>query len=280
MIISEVMLGLVPIIFFISGMTFLVRHFQYITKGKEHVGKVIAIEKYISRSGTKNRSSQLMYRSIIEFYHQGEKFLFSSAGRNYINLKIGQSVTLLMLDNNPCLIRLKNSVHILFGVVFTAASLVVGYFMVYKNFEHINFLYSCVFAIVASISFYNFLKKKSKGKFTLSELFKTQLLSEESLKGRDLFRENSQIQLEDSKNAKVGLIITFCFIGFYSFIFNICYSKITNEQFDLMKKVFYNLDGFNQILEHSNKGPMVGFLFCLLLAPFLLHSLIYSLKKL
>ncbi|GEM_PF-5817994 len=277
---GEIFLGLVPIIFFLTGIILIVSDIVYSLYGNEILGKVVAIEKYISRSGTHNTARQLMYRELIEFYFNGSRHLFFTAGKNYISKEIGSSVKIYSLNNSFEFVRLKKSYHLFVGGLFTLAGFGVGYFMVYKSFEHIHFLYSCILTIVATISFYNFIKKKSKGKFTIGMLFKTKFVNEEDLEGRDVFWSSKELNSEKSKNAKVGLAITFVFILFYTFIFNLCYEKLRDKEVQILKDFFFEFKNFDQLVEGLNRGPMIGFVFCLVLAPLLIHSVLYSLRRL
>ncbi|WP_372651844.1 hypothetical protein [Halobacteriovorax sp.] len=277
---GEILLGLVPIIFLITGLILLISDLIYFLYGKEIVGKVVATEKYIARSVQRNNSRQLMFRDLIEFHFNGSSYLFFTAGKNYISRSIGSSVLIYSLKNSYEFVRLKKSYHLFLGMIFTVASLAIGYFMVYKSFDHINFLYSCILTIIALPSFHSFLKKKSKGKFSIDMLFKTQFVKREDLEGREIFWSSKELNSEKSKNAKVGLWITFVFIIFYSFIFKVCFDKLRPNEIDILKNFFFEFKDFDLLIDGMKSGPMIGFVFCLVMVPLLFHSVLYSLRRL
>ena len=280
MSVSEIALGFVPITFTAVGLTFLVSQIYYSLYAKEYKAKVVAIEKYLSRTGTRGQSKQIMYRELIEFYHNGMRYIFASAGKNFISKEIGSTAPVLILNNNPSFVRLKRSYHYMFGFVFTVAGVLAGYFISYRKFDHINFLYSIIIAIVAVILFYKFLKVKSKGQLKLSTLFETKFIKEGDLKDRDVFWKTQDLIKEKSKNARVGLIITLVFGALYLLLFNGCYQKLKTEEIELIKTTLTKFEGFEVLLNHSNNGPIIGFLACLVIGPLLIHSILYSLKRL
>ncbi|CBW25512.1 putative membrane protein [Halobacteriovorax marinus SJ] len=280
MIISEVFLGLVPITFFITALLLILSDLFYRRYGKLIKGRVIAIEKYISRSGSRNQTRQLMYRDLIEFSQGSDTYKFVTHGSSYMSGKLNQNVDIFILNNDPNFIRTKRVSHLLIGLAFLLASGLSFYFAVWKSFQLINFYYSILLSILLPTLFYFFLKKKSKGQFQLSDLFKTKFLSDEEIGKRDLLQSIKQLEGENSKNAKVGLLVTLVFFIFYFCIFSFSYKQLSGEEVLLLKGAIYNFENFELLLKSPNQGPVIGVLFCLFSAPLFLHSFLYSLKKL
>ena len=64
-------------------------------------GKIVGIEKYVSKSRSGNRrSSQLMYRPVVSFIYHGEKTYFTAGlSKNFISEQIGDNVSVEYIDS-------------------------------------------------------------------------------------------------------------------------------------------------------------------------------------
>lgn len=279
-IVHAFFLGLISSTFCFVGGSFLIYKYFFKNHGKVLRGSVVGIEKFLSRS-TKNQSKQTMYRPLIQYYFKGSNYKFVGHGRNEIVYRIGQPVKVYSLEKGPEYVMLDSSVYNIFGGAFFIGGCVSGYIFFFKSgVAEQTLLGLGLIYLVGLIAITLFLKSKGFLSLIMDGLLKTKLETDETLKGREIFTSKSNIQKERSKNAYLGLIITSVFTLFDSVALYICYNKLTSEQQSLLWDTFSNFELIPELLEVAKQGPLAGVLITLFMLPLMLHSFLYSLKKL
>jgi hypothetical protein len=87
--------------FLFFGLLFIAYHRLYNNSSVQSPGKIVGIEKYLSKSRSGNRrSSQLMYRPVVSFIYCGKKTYFTAGlSKNSISEQIGDSVQVEYIDD-------------------------------------------------------------------------------------------------------------------------------------------------------------------------------------
>ncbi len=274
-------MGTLATLLCLVAVLFLFIKFYFRYNAKVLQAQVIGIEKYINKSHSRNRGSSLMYRPLIEYIFKGKKYKFFGHGRNEISYKIGKSVKVLSLKYGPEYVILDSQILNIFGYIFLA----FGVFMQYQFFNseldmQMKLAYLLIYMSILIFGYFQ-LKKEKLLKIFKDGLLRTNLETKESLLNRDIFYTNKNISSEQRKNAKIGLVITSIFTIFtYSFM-AFCWNTISSSQKELLISVTTDMSKISEVIQLSKATPhLIGVLIPIIFIPLLIHSFLYSFRKL
>jgi hypothetical protein len=272
-------LGIISIPFCLISLYFIGTHLQFRLYGKKVLGKVHAYEKYISttRTSGSGASSQLMYAPLYKFNFMGQDYFFFGAGSNYFPYEIGDELDLYILGNNPKNVRPNNKVYPLFGFLFGCFGFGAQYFYHSSaKISGIEHLYPLVIALLVPYAIYYRLKQKGLIKEIVKSHFEnSSMVTLEEIKDRDIFFENLDIEKEEAKTHKLGLIVTLVFACFMAFGGLHAWHRLNYN----IKKIILSFEKLERLLQHKEDPMLILLAFCSVMGIMLIYSMIFSLRK-
>jgi hypothetical protein len=283
---------LVGSVFSLFGAVLLYIRFHYTTHAREVRGHIVGIEK--RKSISRNRGSQrtqILYVPVIEYSFRGELICFTPKGASsngIFNYEIGKEVRLLSLDDGPEFVMLKESfvktlalVFFLIGVGFIGLG---GYQL--KEMK-LNSLFDIIFHFLPLIIvvptlmviFYKMKKfyRTHPEAIQKSMLKSAQLESSQSLKGREIFRSQREVNKEKESITKMGRILTFFFIALLTALTFIVWNKLPASVQKILITFVKEMKNGDQVLELilSGSKELIAFIFII----FILGLCILTLLK-
>ncbi|MDD0854414.1 hypothetical protein HBN50_14980 [Halobacteriovorax sp. GB3] len=273
-------LGFITVPFVLISIYFLSIHFLFKRYGQRVRGKIVGVEKYISRTNTSSsRTSSIMYAPIVSFVsNSGEEIYVQSGSKNIINYQIGDRLDILRLHHNDRHIKFDNKTHLIFGIIF-------GFF----GFGgHATFLFSNENSVVTKVLISSLIfilplllkrilvKKRLWSKVKDSYYSNTKTINKDELNEKDIFWSNQDILKEQKAHSKIGLAISFIFFFIILFIYNLIWKKLSLSSKEVVTKLIQS-----PMLLTQESDPLIFiFLSGLLFVPACLYSLWYSYKRL
>jgi len=267
----------------------------YVGHAQTLFGRVVAIEKRVSKTNYSGRTRvSVVYSPIVEYAFKGENYWFRSYGASnaLAKFRIGQKVGVLSLKDGPEYVMLKEGITKIMAFIFGILGLILlgiglsklGEVSLDTPFEILFNLAPLIFIVPTFITIGFKMRAYSKkhpelmGKMMLKS---ATLETKESLKDREVYFTQSEVDKQVSKNADVGVLISMIFF-FGAFMgAQYCWNKLgsgVKEQLISMVEDFSRYNEFIGLINKSN--PMViGFLFSSVMALFGLYGLIISLKQ-
>lgn len=271
-------LGILPVPFILIGLGFL--YFQHFFKrnGKKINGKVIAYEKYLSKTSLSNNNTQgkqLFYAPIIEFQFTGQTKYLKGAGSNHFLYRLGKKIELRVLDENANQVLPMTFNLPLFGIFFLAFGL--GFLFVFFNRVEIDSWQFCIpIILLFSLPWLliEFLKRKNLLEQAKIDLLKNSSIFEE-FDPKNFLSSQEDISKEKKSHKKVGLIISFLFFGFTSWIANLLWKKIPLSN----KEIIFDPAKWSKISVDPNNPTEYIFGFVLFMLIVMTFSIIKQLRQ-
>lgn len=270
---------LVGSIFFAFGTVFIFNYYYYRQNGRSLPAKIYGIEKYYSTNS--NRSKTLYYSPIVEYLFQGKTYLFkASFGSSNISHKINQKVKVFSLNKGPEYVRLQTKIAWIFPSIFFIVGLIllIWFFSQEHSFEYIAL---CIFIDLAIPYFiYRKLKEKKLIDQLLDSFMRGKIETEETLKGREIFRSNTELRKELNRYKKTGLIITSVFLSATAYGTYFFHKEMSSSSKNLIQSVLKDLSTWELLktLPYQSEGEIIGFAFCLFMSLLLIYSLFFQLR--
>lgn len=275
-------LGLITIPFVLISTFFLSIHFLFKRYGQRVRGKIVGVEKYISRtssSGTGNRNSSIMYAPIVAFIsNSGEEVFVQAGAKNIINYRIGDRLDILRLHQNDLHTKFDNSTHLLFGIIFGFFGFGGHLFFLLSN-EHpvwTKLFISSFIIILPFVLKRELIKKKLWAKAKEFYYSNTRVLTKEMQEEKEIFWSNQDIENEQKKHSKAGMVISTVFFIFVLFIYSGIWKKLSLNSKDILERIIEN----PMTIVNVNDPLIFIFLSGLFFIPASLYSLWYSYKRL
>ena len=289
---SLICLSLLSSFFLLIGVALFYLNRLYSKHGKRISGKVVGIEKYISRYKSNNQvSTSLVYRPIIECFYEGQKVYFcGSSGSSQIYHEVGEKVLVEYIVNKPESIRLvARSIYKILHLMLFAISISLIYFTASSRSPIFVNTLRVVLPFVFLTLLYHMAKVKMikyggiDNYFIQNSLLKTK----DELNKLDIFWSNDQILKEETRVYKPFLYILPLLLGLAIWPIVVFLPKFlartyvkSNLSLELMEidklKLF-----FSEIMRHSQMqkefiiiGASSFFIICLVI------SFIGTLRKL
>lgn len=268
-------LGIISVPFFLVGLYLIARYIQFKTKGEKIYGKVIAYEKYYSRSGRNRNSKQLLYAPIIKFQYRSKVKYLKEAGSNMLLHYLGKKIELRVLNKNINHIKSMTFFSLLFGVVF----LKVGTILIYlhmRKFSHdsIEFFIPIILVILVPVLIYSYLNKKGYVKEIIKAHYDNQSVFD-SFDSKKFLSSQQELDRETKKHKSSGLIISIIFSIITFWAGAAIWNKIPKKNQDILMNP--------QMWEHikiDSKEPMeLIFLFIVFLGVFMTISIVKQIRS-
>lgn len=267
----------------------------YVRHAQPLSGRVVAIEKRVSKTNySGQRRVSVVYSPIVEYAFKGENYWFRSFGASnaLAKFKIGQKVSVLSLKEGPEYVMLKEGITKIMAFVFgilglSLLALGCSKFgeisfdepsKVFFNFFPLIFIVPTFLTIGLKMRAYSKKHPELMGKMMLKS---ATLETKESLKDRDVYYTQSEVDKQVSKNANVGVLISIVFFLGAFMGAQYCWNKLGSGVKEQLLSMVEDFSRYNEIVGLINKSnPMViGFLFLSVMALFGLYGLIFSLKQ-
>ncbi len=257
-------------------------------------GKVIALEKKISRGSGKNRSKTVTYGPIVEYDFEGQTYWFScgSSSNGIYKYKIGQRIRLLSLRDGPEYVMLEDGVLAPMGkIFFFIGSCLLGAFVYTlkdRSFDSwFDLAPELIFLIFFVPSFFivrRKLKSHLKGKdLTVKKvMMRTATLeTKNSLKGRDVYYTQNKLNNEISKINSISLAITSVFFAGAMFGVYYFWGRMPDSSRLTIEKLFSENFDLNVLIELIGKEnpKVIGFFATSFFSILGAFSFLSSLKK-
>ncbi len=271
-------LGILPVPFILIGLGFIYLQSHFKRNGKRVYGQVVAYEKYISKTRTSNsngQTKQLFYAPIIKFQMTGQTKYLKAAGSNQFLYKLGKKIELRVLDEDANEILPMTFTLPLFGISFLAFGL--GFLCVF--FSRVEF-YSWQFYIPIILLFslpwilIEFLKRKGLLERAKKDLLKNSSIFE-GFDPKKFLSSQEDITNEKKSHKKVGLIISFLFFGFTSWVANLIWKKIPLSN----KEIIFDPAKWNKISVDPNSPTEYIFAFIVFMLIVMGFSIIKQLRQ-
>lgn len=278
----EMILAFIGSIFLLVAFFMFYINLKYRESGKSINGKVIAIEKYVSRSvSSRGRSSQLMYRPIYEYNHEGKTYWFYSGSKNTISHKINQQVNLLKLPGGPEYILPEKNVYTLFSTVFGLFGIIS--WTIFLSSDHSIFFKLISIALVIgtiSIGIQQVRKKFPKLNFFNELLKSNHLVTKEDLEGRTIFWQQAEVLKEVAFINKVGIWIALAFMTFSGGLTYLCWSKMNSTVKSHLMEIGFEFSRWPELKSYfPREGELIGFIVGLFFLLISVYSILYSFRK-
>ncbi|WP_127716868.1 hypothetical protein [Halobacteriovorax sp. HLS] len=271
-------LGLTASFFFTFSLYLLYLKLYYTRYGRVITGKIVAIEKYESIDSKRRKSA--LYRSLIEFSFNGEKFHLYGPGSNHFLHKISQKVKLYNLSKGAEYTQYFSIVNNIFIIAFGLAS-IISIFIYISNIQHKSALathlliYSCIYFLI-----YKILERKSLLNKLKDDLLRTTLVDINNRNYLDCYTSNIQIENEKGNYTILKLVITLSFISFMVIIGYLSWNKtpISHQEIfiDFLKSPKDYLE-LARVLK--GKSPLIGVIFSLCTNLLCLFSVTQTLRN-
>ncbi|MCP4912429.1 MAG: hypothetical protein GY909_04865 [Oligoflexia bacterium] len=274
---------LVGTIFLIFGVLFSLLYLHFLNNAKTLPAKVYAIEKYISKTRSRNSSSSsVFYRPIIQYNFQGNEVLFqTSYGSSQVHHEIGQRVKVLSLNKGEEYVRLKGKIAIIFPLIFIVIGLgLLTFFFLQKH--SLNFIILSVsLSLTGPLILYFQLKRKNLFDQMIDHALKTKVLTDDDLAKKTIFKSNAELNKELNKNFKIGFIMTLIFLAPCLYGVNYFYSKTKPENIEKIKIFFSDFSQWKifQTIDINRDKEFLGFLILSFFSLMLIYSLIFQVKN-
>lgn len=271
-------LFVVGAIFCLFGGLFLLVNLYFKNHGKVLRGSVIGIERYISKG--RKRSRSVMYRPLIEYHFNGKAIIFNtSIGTNSIRYRIGEKVKVLSLNKGPEYVRLNSILWWTFPAVFFGIGLILvaAYILGSESYQAKTFTIF-VFLTVLLVAYFR-LKSKNLIERLVDTALQVKIEDIESMKGREIFFNESDIEQETQKYSKISLIITSVFLFASSYGVHHFYQSMTERSLDYLFSLMERPENLAIINSYTNDKSMLLFLICSFFTLVLSYSAIYQYKK-
>ncbi len=199
-------------------------YLYYLKNGKIVLGRIFAIEKYArSDQSNANQNSGMLYRPIYEFQHSSGLTRFSGGGSSKINLRIGQQVEILVLNQGPEYSMAKTNTAFIFSFVFS----IIGLISLTISWHYLQewYLRLIPLVIIFSIFVFFFFKNKKYFLLFLDALIKNNnIVSEDNLNNREIYFTQNDFEKAYNRDlksyAKSLLVLNVFFISFFLFLYN------------------------------------------------------------
>lgn len=263
------LIGMLGSIFIIVSLGIFSLHAYYLINGKRMRGKVIAIEKYQSLSGqTHDQVERTYYRPLYEYYFSGEKIWFAGAGSNVIEQEIGAPIEIRVLGRGPEFCSPKTNLYLIIATFFSIfGAIAIGIsWREFPTWE--SRLTPIFFTLILLLISTLFLKRKGLLQTVIDGLIKqSRLETMETLKEREVYWNNAEINQIKRKHAKLAVIVSSIFLITSAGLTLYLWSRIPTELTE---------QSFQQQLETPE---FVGFLISVAFTLISLGSYIHSLGR-
>ncbi len=256
-------------------------HIYYRVNGKETVGKVIAIEKYISTSGhgsEKTRST--LYRAVYEYYFNGQPIWFTGSGSGNINFNIGEKTPVLYLKHGPEYCQEKSNVYLIISSVFSLVGF-GGIAIAWNNqetwVERLTPVAGLLF--VAAIARQILISKGIWEKIVTGVLVNSQIVTAQSLEGREIYWNTLQLEREKGSVAKIGLVISSIFFLITSIASLIIWNQLPDSALSIIKDVLSQKISYEELVNYNGDPLMMGLGIAIIFTILSSYSLIFSFFK-
>ena len=255
-------------------------------------GKIVGIEKYVSKSRSGNRrSSQLMYRPVVSFIYHGEKTYFTAGlSKNFISEQIGDNVSVEYIDSLISSVRIAGRPFIRnFGYgLFLIALLILGISAQSSTLSWDLQLLRLSIPFALNWILFKYLADLFKRNGGVAALMKqnSPIKTEEELQQLDIFWSNDDIAKEEDQVYKPFLYIIPVLIGLALWPAVVFGDRFFSHPYVVEKfnEALFNSGEtpifFNYIMNHSSlQKEFLIFAMSMFFVLMLSYSFIFTLKK-
>lgn len=272
---------IVSSIFLLVALILLSINMVYNNKGRRLPAKIVGVEKYTSYE--QRRKSGTFYRPIVEYFFNGEAYRFTSGfGSNTSMWSIGQKVFVQSLPEGPEYVKLVGKASWIFIVVFGLFGIGGLYFYYSTNGVNPLSLFLTSGELLIFVALYFKLKSENLWSKIVDSAFKNELETEESLKGREIFWQQSLLDKEIRKYQKAGLYMTLLFFAGLSYGMFFMFGEMKGSSRELIEQFQFSKEYFEtvfKILKKGNDGPFLGFWIMGGFNLLMIYSLLFQFKN-
>tara|TARA_R110000868_G_scaffold117600_12_gene312399 strand:+ start:19733 stop:20572 length:840 start_codon:yes stop_codon:yes gene_type:complete len=277
-----IIMYVVGTVFVIFGGIFLLINLHFFRNGKVLNGKVIGIEKYLSRQSSTNntRAKQVFYRPIVEYLFNGQTVKFASSfGSSAISHKIGQRVKLISLHKGAEYVRMNSKLLWLFPLIFFVLGCILSGVYLY-NEESSNFKVGVLVLSFGLIFFgYQQLKRKNLLDAITDSLLKVDVLDDTELMEKEIFYSEAEVSKELAKTYKYSFWITVVFTMALAYGAHFFYGELKPKSLDYIDRVTSDPAAIVEIQSYISDKSLLGFIVCSIFAVLMLYSVFYQSRR-
>ncbi|MBH47117.1 MAG: hypothetical protein CME71_03000 [Halobacteriovorax sp.] len=277
-----IVMYVVGIIFVIFGGIFLLINLHFFRNGKILQGKVIGIEKYLSRQSNSNnrQAMQVFYRPIVEYIFNGHNVKFAASfGSSAISHKIGQRLSLISLHKGAEYVRINSKFLWLFPLLFFIIGSAFAGVYLYQE-ESSNFKVAALVLSLGLVFFgYQQLKRKKLLDAITDGLLKVDILDAEELAKKEIFFSDREISEELARSYKYSLPITIAFACALAYGVHYFYTQLSTQTLSYLEQLLGDPSAITDIQMHLGDKPFLGFLVCLFFTVMMIYSVFYQSRR-